>query len=223
MRIRKWDPEESRLEDEAWQADAIARRPTWRKDYENELRSLGLENPGPVEITIPPDPREGEIGNSYRTRIEKIPFLGANIEGVRFGSNVVPSGATIREVMLLTDGDIGRPPCIDAEINGVRLLFRWNGMRPRVQYTSVLTAEEVRDIQEFTGESKGESKNRPAPAPGDSAEDKIIMEAMRTWTGRRRIRHDKYRGAPHLRELRKAVGLKINMRRRNELYLRVKG
>ena len=35
-------------------------------------------------------------------------------------ATVVPSGATIREIMLLTDGDIGRPPCIDAEINGVR-------------------------------------------------------------------------------------------------------
>ena len=159
---------------------------------------LGLENPGPVEITIPPDPREGKIGNSYRTRIEKIPFLGANIEGVRFGSNVVPSGATIREIMLLTDGDIGRPPCIDAEINGVRLLFRWNGMSPRVQYTSVLTAEEVQSIQDFTGESKGESTNRPAPVILDiaAAEDQIIMEAMRTWTGRRRKRRDKYRGAP---------------------------
>ena len=94
-----------------------------------------------------------------------------------------------------------------------------------MQYTSVLTAEEVQAIQGFTGESKGESTNRPAPVIPDidSAEDKIIMEAMRTWTGRRRTRHDKYRGAPHLRDLRKAVGLKINMRRRNALYLRVKG
>ena len=71
-------------------------------------------------------------------------------------SNKVPSGATIREVMLLTDGDIGRPPCIDAEINGVRMLLRWNGMYPRVQYTSVLTADEVQAIQDFTGESKGD-------------------------------------------------------------------
>ena len=66
-------------------------------------------------------------------------------------------------------------------------------------------------------------QNRPATVPEDSAEDKIIMEAMRTWTGRRRIRNDKYRGAPHLRDLRKAVGININMGRRNALYLRVKG
>ena len=163
MRAYKpWNAEESRKEEEAWQADHISRRPTWRKDYLNELKSLGLENPGPVEITIPPDPREGKIGNSYRTRIEKIPFLGANIEGVRFCNDTVPSGATIRWIMLLTDGDIGRPPCIDAEINGVRLLLRWNGSQPKVHYVSVLTEQEVCLIKDFTGESKGDSPKEPS-------------------------------------------------------------
>ena len=199
-RYREWNAKDARLEEEAWQADHIARRPTWRKDYLNELRSLGLENPGPVEITIPPDPREGRIGNSYRTRIEKIPFLGANIDGVRFGSNMVPSGATIREVMLLTDGDIGRPPCIDAEINGVRLLFRWNGMRPAVQYTSVLTEEEVGLIQDFTGESKGGSPKEPSKRPPTRAE--LLRKVLSTYTGPYRKRD----GLPWKRKVKKLTG-----------------
>ena len=196
---KPWNAEESRKEEEAWQADAIARRPAWRKDYLNELKSLGLENPGPVEITIPPDPREGKIGNSYRTRIEKIPFLGANIEGVRFGSNKVPSGATIRTVMLLTDGDIGRPPCIDAEINGVRLLFRWNGSKPRVQYTSVLTAEEVKLIQDFTGESKGESTKG-----GPTRREKLLQKVISEYTGPYRKRD----GLPWIRKIKRLTGLR---------------
>ena len=198
-RYREWDKEQSRKDEEAWQADHIARRPAWRKDYLNELKSLGLENPGPVEITIPPDPREGKIGNSYRTRIEKIPFLGANIEGVRFSSKKVPSGATIREIMLLTDGDIGRPPCIDAEINGVRLLLRWNGSRPRVQYTAVLTAEEVKLIQGFTGESKGESKK------GDpTRRERLLQKVISEYAGPYRKRD----GLPWIRKVKRLTGLR---------------
>ena len=40
---KPWNAEESRKEEEAWQADAIARRPAWRKDYLNEIKSLGLD------------------------------------------------------------------------------------------------------------------------------------------------------------------------------------
>ena len=205
MRAYKpWNAEESRKEEEAWQADHISRRPTWRKDYLNELKSLGLENPGPVEITIPvaPLPGGGGIGDSYRSRVEPIPFLEAKIVGVRFKSDKVPSGATIREVMLLTDGDIGRPPCIDAEINGVRLLLRWNGMRPRVQFTSVLTAEEVSLIQDFTGESKGDSPKEPSKRPPTRAE--LLRKVLSTYTGPYRKRD----GLPWKRKVKKLTGFR---------------
>ena len=167
------DKEQARKDEEAWQADAIARRGVWRKDYENELRSLGMETPWPhANVTL-----EDEIGDDYRTRLKPIPFLGANITGARLKNDKVPSGATIREIMLLTDGDIGRPPCIDAEINGVRLLLRWNGSKPRVQYTSVLTAKEVQTIQGFTGESKGESTK------GDPRGASSCLEGLSPRTG----------------------------------------
>ena len=197
MRTRKWDPEESRLEDEAWQADAIARRPTWRRDYENELRSLGLEDTRPAEVIL-----EDEIGDDYRTRLKPIPFLGANITGARLSNDKVPSGATIREIMLLTDGDIGRPPCIDAEINGIRFLLRWNGMRPRVQYTSVLTAEEVSLIQDFTGESKGDSPKEPSKRPPTRAE--LLRKVLSTYTGPYRKRD----GLPWKRKVKKLTGFR---------------
>ena len=202
-RYREWDKEQSRKDEEAWQADHIARRPTWYKDYLNELKSLGLENPGPVEITIPvaPLPGGGGIGDSYRSRVEPIPFLEANIVGVRFKSDKVPSGATIREVMLLTDGDVGRPPCLDAEINGVRLLFRWNGMRPAVQYTSVLTEEEVGLIQGFTGESKGKAE-KDAPIPNKLTRAELLRKALSTYTGPYRKRD----GLPWKRKVKKLTG-----------------
>ena len=202
MRTRKWDAEESRLEDEAWQADAINRRPTWRRDYLNELDSLGLADTEPAEIIL-----EEEIGDDYRTRLKPIPFLGANITGARLSNDKVPSGATIREIMLLTDGDIGRPPCIDAEINGVRLLLRWNGMSPRVQYTSVLTAEEVSLIQDFTGESKGKSADKDEkdlPTPKKLTRAELLRKVLSTYTGPYRKRD----GLPWKRKIKKLTGFR---------------
>ena len=191
---KPWNAEESRKEEEAWQADRIARRPKWRKDYENELRSLGLEDTRPADVTL-----EEEIGDDYRTRLKPIPFLGANITGARLKNDKVPSGATIREILLLTDGDIGRPPCIDAEINGVRLLLRWNGSHPRVQYTAVLTAEEVQAIQDFTGESKGESKKG-----GPTRREGLLQKVISGYTGPYRKRD----GLPWIRKVRRLTGLR---------------
>ena len=91
--------------------------------------------------------------------------------------------------MLLTDGDIGRPPCIDAEINGVRLLLRWNGSRPRVQYTSVLTAEEVQAIQDFTGESKGES-TKGGPTRREELLQKVHLRVQGALPQARRVALD---------------------------------
>ena len=194
---KPWNAEESRKEEEAWQADAIAHRSTWRRDYENELRSLGLEDTRPAEVIL-----EDEIGDDYRTRLKPIPFLGAYITGARLKNDKVPSGATIREIMLLTDGDIGRPPCIDAEINGVRLLLRWNGMRPRVQYTSVLTAEEVNLIQDFTGESKGDLPKEPSKRPPTRAE--LLRKVLSTYAGPYRKRD----GLPWKRKVKKLAGFR---------------
>ena len=198
MRAYKpWNAEESRKEEEAWQADAIARRTTWRRDYENELKALGLADTKPAEVIL-----EDDIGDGYRTRLKPIPFLGANITGARLKNDKVPSGATIREIMLLTDGDIGRPPCIDAEINGVRLLLRWNGMRPRVQYTSVLTAEEVDLIKDFTGESKGDSAKEPSKRPPTRTE--LLRQVLSTYTGPYRKRD----GLPWKRKIKKLTGFR---------------
>ena len=53
---KPWNAEESRKEEEAWQADAHSPQTYLAQGLpENELKLLGLENPGPVEITIPPE------------------------------------------------------------------------------------------------------------------------------------------------------------------------
>ena len=62
----------------------------------------------------------------------------------------------------------------------------------------------------------------PPVVQDDPAEDEIIMQAMRTWTGKRRVRKDKWQGAPAWRPLQKATGVKFGINRRNALYLRVK-
>ena len=177
--FREWDSEQSRRDEERSQKDAVDRRSIWFKDYINGLKRAGLQNTGPVEIVL-----EDQTSVNHRQSLS-VPFRNTNsITGVRIGSNKVPSGATIREAMLLTYDDIGRPLCIDAEINGVRLLFRWNGSRPQVQYTSVLTADEVQQIYEFTGENKGESpKIHIDPQETLVWRDEVILKAWRSYTG----------------------------------------
>lgn len=118
-----------------------------RKDYENELKSLGYDPlPDPVIITL-----DGDIHDGYHKILENGPQVrDARIVGARLTNHLDPQGEMHRLVMLLTDGYIGRPPIIDAVINGVRLLLRWNGSRPQVQYTAEdLTAAEVEAIQTY--------------------------------------------------------------------------
>ena len=211
---REWTPEGARAETEARTADILRRRPVWLKDYRNELRRRGMEE-SPVPIVLEGN-KDGHILNGYHPRLEAIAFRGTYINGARFTDYVDPQGAAHRSVMLLTSGDIGRPPCFEATVNGVTLLFRWNGMRPHVQWLAeVITAEEVAQIRGIPTSGKAES------SPPDS-EDEIIMEAMRTWTGKRRRRKDKWQGAPAWRPLQKATGVKFGINRRNALYLRIK-
>ena len=106
------------------QLETIANRPQRRQDYEDGLKKAG--------ITVMPDPiiiaLRGYVGDGYRTTFE-VPqeIRGALITGASFKDHRAPSGVTYRNVMLYTDGNIGKPPFIDALINGVRVLLEWNG------------------------------------------------------------------------------------------------
>ena len=110
-------------------------------------------------------------------------------------------GLGVRDVLalgqLLKDYEGTKFTCPDdePEIKNHPMIRKW----PNGEWTDCIRVRDWAAMKAYIERQQ----NRPAPVPGDSAEDKIIMEAMRTWTGRRRTRHDKYRGAPHLRDLRK--------------------
>ena len=131
-----------------------------------------------------------------------------DIEGVR---DVIALGYFLKDY----DGTKFTCPDKEPEIRDHRMIRKW----PNDKWTDCIRESDWATMKAYVGRQQ----NRPATVPGDSSEDKVIMKAMRNWTGRRRTRHDKYRGAPYLRGLRKAVGININMGRRNALYLKVKG
>ena len=147
----EWDAEASRKEAEAEAAGLLESRPRWRRDYENAMRRAGISpTQQPVVISLTDD--DNPVVDGYHASLDGPAVRGARITGARFTNHRGPSGFVVRDVMLLTDGAPEVVDAIDAVINGVPLILRWNGMQPKVQWTAhVLTADEAAAIQNWKG------------------------------------------------------------------------
>ena len=230
----KWDAATAKKESEATALGLIASRPRWRKDYENALRRSGVDAPEPAVISLLD---EGEpVVDGFSARLDGPDVLGARITGVRFTNHLGPSGATHRDLMLLTDGEV-ELGVIDAEVNGVRLILLWNGSRPKVQYIAgSLTPEEAAEIQAVSGYKEGDelrdsaaSKDgrqyvpptrgeliQQAVESGMAVRERKIERAMEEWTG-----PFGRAGRPRRRFLRKHLGMPVSREEHRRIWAAV--
>ena len=121
-------------------------RQSRRADYEMVMRRDGLWPVAPIVIDLPTD--DGPVVDGYRSLLSGPVVRGGEIYSVRYTNHHGPTGEWVRDIMLQTRAEIGKPWYIDTIINGVPLLLRWNGSRPAVQWTpDGITAEEATAIE----------------------------------------------------------------------------
>ena len=94
-----------------------------RRAYESALVRAGIDPaPDPVVVNL------SGVHDGYRVVLTGPEVRdGVSLSGARFESHRAPSGLTYRRVWLYTESPAIRPPFIDAVVNGVRVLFDWNG------------------------------------------------------------------------------------------------
>ena len=94
-----------------------------QRAYESALVRAGLPVPAPVVVTLRGNVRDGYVTTLTGPEVRD----GVSLTGARFESHRAPSGIVYRRVWLYTNSPAIRPPFIDAVVNGVRILFDWNG------------------------------------------------------------------------------------------------